>query len=172
MHCTLFTHSPLNTYAKILSARGLMGVGRNLSFNKRYELNLLLPSPWLCLCPDRQQGGKAQLSVCMEQDSLHGPVLIGGNFLWLKIILLLGQTCIQGDWSGNNNIRHALPTNTWYVMATEPLALYTLGSPVPMGVGKVQEEYEAVLVAGERLIQRERLRGFSQEEKAFSNSVV
>lgn len=108
----------------------------------------------------------------MEQDSLHGPVLIGGNFSRLKIILLLGQTCIQGDWSGNNNIRHALPTNIWYVMATGPLALYTLGSPVPMGVGKVQEEYEAVLVAGERLIQRERLRGFSQEEKAFSNTVV
>jgi len=73
----------------------------------------------------------------MEVDSLHSPVLTGGNFLWLKIILLLGQTCIQGDLSGNNNIRHALPTDTWYIMATKLLVLYTLGSPVLKGVGKV-----------------------------------
>lgn len=35
MHCTLFTHSPLTPYVKILCARGWMGVRRNLSFNKK-----------------------------------------------------------------------------------------------------------------------------------------
>lgn len=35
MHCTLFTHSLLTTYVKILSSRGLVGVGRNLSFHKK-----------------------------------------------------------------------------------------------------------------------------------------
>lgn len=39
----------------------------------------------------------------MEGASLDGPVLAGENFLWLKTIQFLGQTCIQGDWSRNKS---------------------------------------------------------------------